>query len=320
MTSDEPVEGELVPIPPGPGGLATREPPKRDILCEAWLTAQKAHLTRVAYRLDIKTYFEFCDSIGRDPLNTFRLTVDQYRAELKDQNYAASTIARKLSSVSSFYAYCVTEAGSVVTSNPVANVKRPDVSDESETRGLTPDEVDALIDGCIATGTPHAIVIRLMIDTGLRVSEACGITTRDIEYEGGTMVVRVTRKGEKRQRIPVPDDVAKAIREMIGTRRGPVFVGKRNAVLTGARIAEALQEIARESGVEGRVHPHMLRHAAATQLLNDGVSLREVQDLLGHTDPKTTYRYDRARRRVVDSPVHRLAALRRSRKEDHANP
>jgi integrase/recombinase XerD len=320
----EPVEAELVPLPGNSGALAEREPVLRDVLREAWLTAQRSRHTRTAYRTDLNAFFAFCDRLGRDPLNTVRLTVDQYRAWLLDPDptrvhadgYNPATVARKIAAVSSFYDYCLAETTSAVMRNPATHAKRPEVANESETRGLSPDEIDKLIEACTRWKTPHALVIRLMIDTGLRVSEACRISTSNIEYEGGTMVVVVTRKGGKRQRIPVPDDIAEDINAMRGTRRGPIFVGARRAVLTGKRIAEALEVIANAAGIAGKVHPHMLRHAAATQLLNEGVHLREVQDLLGHSDPKTTYRYDRARRRVSDSPVHRLAATRRSRKTE----
>jgi integrase/recombinase XerD len=319
MEDAEPVIGEVVVIPTRPGQIVVPELPVRDMLLQTWLAAQRSPNTRDAYERDVRVWFAYCDRFGLDALAPYRVVVDQFRNWLlapdpdrkRTAPYADSTVARMMAACSSFYDYCLQESVPYVRDNPFGRARRPVVSTETEARGLSLDEIDALIAAAAEHPGPEGIMVRLLADTGLRVSEACSLTTDRLERQDGRLVMTVVRKGGRRQPIPIPEDIAQDIEAHVGTRRGPVFV-LRNRQVTRQQVGTALVKMAEAAGI-GHVHPHLLRHAVITQLLDADVSLRKVQDLAGHATPATTYRYDRARNRISESPVHDLAALRRHR-------
>lgn len=122
--------------------------------------------------------------------------------------------------------------------------------------------------------------------------------------------VRVTRKGGRRARLRLADDVLAALHDYLRGREGPVFIvaGRR---ITRQQVNRRLAKLARAADVElPRLHAHMLRHTAATLALTDPdnqTSLRDVQVMLGHRDPRTTANYDRAARDLERSAVNGVA-------------
>lgn len=320
MEAAETAIGELVPLTDTSGEIAVPELPIRDQLVMAWLLAQKSPDTRQAYRSDITGYFEFCDRQRVDPLGAPRLVVDGYRNWLTGpdptrkraaRGYSPASVARKLCAVSSFYDYVVAETP-WMTDNAARRANRPEVADESTTRGLDLEEARALLAAAGKIGGLDGALVHLLLGCGLRVSEACSAMTSDIEMERGIPVLTVTRKGGKRQRIAIPAPAAHALDRYLTTRRRedravPLFV-MNDRQITRQQAADALARVAARAGITERISPHSLRHAAATLMLDAGVPLRDVQRLLGHVDPRTTMRYDRARGDIVNSPVHVLAA------------
>jgi integrase len=165
-------------------------------------------------------------------------------------------------------------------------------------------------------------LVALMLSTGLRVSEVCHADTADLGRERGHRTLTVKRKGGRRQRIPLPEDAAAALEDYLAGRTGPLFLvaGVR---ITRHQVAYRLRKLATAAGIDPDlpISPHSLRHTATTQALDADESLRRVQVLMGHRDPRTTTRYDRARDNVDRSPVHALgAAYRRARKRRAATP
>jgi site-specific recombinase XerD len=300
------------------GALALPSTTVREQLAGAWLTAQLAENTRQAYQRDLHEYFAWCDGMKLDALTATRPMLDLYRRWLAEgehegrfhgkRSYADSTIARKLVVVSSFYEYCVGEVPHLVPTNPAKRVKRPKVADESMTPGLSADEVHALIAVADAYGTRESALVRLLVGTGLRVSEVVKADTGDLSVEQGRRVLLVTRKGGKRARVQVPPGAARAIDRYLGYRKGPLFLGHDGLRMSRKQMAYYLQKLAAAAGIE-TLSPHGLRHTAATLALNAGAPLRDVQVQLGHVDPKTTARYDRARRDLDNAASRALAAL-----------
>jgi integrase len=168
-----------------------------------------------------------------------------------------------------------------------------------------------LLEAASAHGVRINALILLLAMNGLRISEALGADVADLDTEREHRVLRITRKGGKRATVPLAPRAAAAIDDYLGDRAdGPLF-----ATASGGRLDQAvlwwllrrLAAIAVPSKA-GTIHPHDLRHSFVTLSLDAGVS-RDVQDAVGHADPRTTRRYDRARYSLDRHPTYLLAGF-----------
>ena len=143
----------------------------------------------------------------------------------------------------------------------------------------------------------------------MRISEATGADITDIGEEHGHRVLRVCGKGTKVVLIPLPPAVGRAIDQATGTRTaGPILLNSRGARMDRHAATRRLRRLAQTAGVPiARPHPHMLRHTFVTTMLDAGVDLRDVQIAARHAGPRTTMRYDRARKNLDRHPNYILA-------------
>lgn len=151
--------------------------------------------------------------------------------------------------------------------------------------------------------------IRLMVSTGVRVSELCKLRTSDVSQDGSSL--RIRGKGSRDRMVYVTNvDLCKGLQKLLSVRRrsfagsGPLFTNRRGGELKPQSFRSQLRAIAKGAGLERRVTPHMLRHTAATLLIENGVDIRIVQRLLGHSSIATTeiYTYvsDEALRKTLE--------------------
>ena len=255
-----------------------------------------------------------------DALSAARRHVDLWARSLDG---AASTKARRLSAVASFYKYASVE--NAVSASPVVHVKRPKVdSDHSTTRGLTEAEASALLDTAREDSPRAHALVSLLLLTGVRISEALNANVSDLQHDAGHRVLVVTRKGGKRQKIALPPRVVDALGQYVGTAEAegtalvasdqatadrPVFTTRKGKRWAPSEAFRTVQRLARLAGIEGAVSPHSLRHTHATLALQAGHTLADLQDSLGHADPRTTRRYDRARGRLERSSAYAVASV-----------
>ena len=150
---------------------------------------------------------------------------------------------------------------------------------------------------------------------GLRIFEATGADIADLGEEHGHRVLRVCGKGTKVALVPLPPAVGRAFDQAIGARAdGPILLNSRSARMDRHAATRRLRRLAETAGVRiTRLHPHMLRHTFVTTTLDAGVDLWDVQIAARHADPRTTMRYDRARKNLDHHPNYnpgRLHGLR----------
>jgi integrase/recombinase XerD len=270
----------------------------------AWRLAQTSPHTLRAYSRSMTDFCSWLDARGLDLLTVRRPVIDGYRHTLT--GLAPATVAAKLAALSSFYRYAIS-ADMIVGGNPVELVKRPKVdADHSSTEGLSRDQARSLLVAAQADGLRSHALVSLLLFTGIRLSEALNATTTDLGHDTGHRTLTVRRKGGKANKVVVPAPAVEALNAYHGTTGSELVAGTAAASLplfttaTGGRwnpseAFRTVQRLAKAAGVEGQISPHSLRHTFATIALDAGTTLHDLQDSMGHADPRTTRRYDRAR-------------------------
>lgn len=292
----------------------------------AWLVSVTSENTRSSYGSAVKDYLAWLDLDGLDLLDANRAVLNVYRLYLErtpskrtGKTPSSATVALKLSAISSFYAYMVQD--NYASTNPVSVIKRPKVSaDHSSTQGLTVGQAKALLE--VAKNTGHSsrayALIRLILNTGIRISEALEARMSDLGNDQGHRVLTVTRKGGERQKIVLNASAIQALEEYLGNDVSGSALATGNesdAFIFTTRDGEqwnrvdafkTIQQLASKAGIEGKISPHSLRHTFATVALDNDVELHNLQDSMGHADPRTTRRYDRSRNRLEKSASHKV--------------
>ncbi|WP_433358402.1 tyrosine-type recombinase/integrase [Micromonospora saelicesensis] len=305
---------------------------------EAWLRNRRlSEHTRDAYRRDVTGWLRWCAGHDLDPLRATFLHVNEYARALESSVDARSgrtltpaTVARRLSALSSWYDFLVKL--SAVPANPVSGADRPRVDrDHSATVGLTPEEVDALLSAADAdtgaTAVRNRAALALLADLGLRVGELISLDLTDLGTERGHRSVRFVGKGGKQRRRALTPGTGHAVDAYLAQRAattgvpvpqltGPLLVTASGARLDRHSVFRMVRRLARAAGIPAwaKLSPHSLRHAFATTARSEGVPLEDVQDAMGHADPRTTRRYDRDRHNLDRDPAYAVWAARSRRR------
>jgi len=259
---------------------------------------------------DLRCYLVWCTERGLDPLAARRAHLELYLRWMQEiRRFKPSTVSRRFSVAAGFYRTCVIDG--VLEHSPAEHVRRPTVPAESPTLGFTNLQFEALLTAARQSAHPCDFALVAMLGIlGLRIFEATGADIVDLAEEHGHRVLRVCGKGTKTVLIPLPPAVGRAIDRAIGARTsGPILLNSRGARMDRHAATRRLRRLAEAAGVPiTRPHPHMLRHTFVTTMLDAGVDLRDVQIAARHADPRTTMRYDRARKNLDRHPNYILAA------------
>jgi site-specific recombinase XerD len=296
---------------------AALNPPKGVSTTDALLRiALAAHLarykgtSRTHVESDLQVFLRWCDQVEVDVLAARRVDIELFVRWLQEvRRFRPSTVSRRLSVVVTFYRTCVIDA--VLDHSPAEYVRRPTVPAESPTLGLSHLQFEAMLTAARLSDNPFDFALVAMLGLlGLRIFEACGSTIADLGEEHGHRVLRVCGKGGKVVLVPLPPAVGRAIDRAVSERTaGPILLNRAGTQMDRHAATRRLKHLAKSAGVRmPRMHPHMLRHTFVTTMLDAGVPLRDVQIAARHADPRTTMRYDRARRNLDRHPNYILAA------------
>ena len=266
--------------------------------------------TRVHTESDLRAYLVWCRERGVEPLSASRAQIELYVRWMQEiRHLQPSTVSRRVSVMAGFYRTCVIDQ--VILASPADYVRRPNVPPESPTLGLSHLEFEAMLAASRASGNVYDFALVAMLGLlGLRIFEACGANIADLGEEHGHRVLKVHGKGGKIVLTPLPPAVQRAIERAIeGRAEGPILLNLRGTRMDRHAATRRLKHLADDAGVTvARMHPHMLRHTFVTTMLDAGVDLRDVQIAARHADPRTTMRYDRARKNLDRHPNYILAA------------
>lgn len=241
--------------------------------------------------------------------------IQQYIASLREREclnrkgkLSPATIQKRALAIRTFFTWAFKLK--LIPSNPTAPVKIPKAGRRLP-KALTPAQVSTLLGTPMSTRERAAIM--LILDSGLRLSEAANLELSDLDLERGIAHVR-HGKGDKERYVVFGDETRAALREWLNQRHASfgeqaVFTGLQGK-LTPMGLYKMIKRVAKRAGIA--LHPHMLRHTFATAYLDAGGSIVDLRDLLGHTDIKTTTIYlsvslDRLREKHKTlSPVSRM--------------
>ncbi len=252
--------------------------------------------TLSAYRRDLSRLRDYCDSL--EIVEWSALTshsVRGYVAWRHRKGAGGRTLQRELSALRSFFNYLMREQ--VVANNPGNDIPAPK-SEKRLPNALDVDKTTHLVEiqGDAPLVRRDRALMEIIYSCGLRLAEVVGLDTDSIDRHDAT--VRVVGKGSKARVVPVGREALKALDLWLKVRgqlapleQKALFVSQRGSRLSPRSVQQRLHEWGIKQGIEGRVHPHMLRHSFASHILESSGDLRAVQELLGHADIATTQIY-----------------------------
>ncbi len=256
-----------------------------------------AHTVK-SYRRDLSKLIEFCSVHAIDDITRLNQSLlRQWVAALSREKLSATSIQRHLSSARSLYKFLARTRSDL--DDPTAGVKAPRTP-RTLPQSLEPDQVNQLLNhhGETALMARDLAMAELLYSAGLRLSELVGANLNDLDRN--EKIITVIGKGQKTRVVPVGGPALAALAEWMKYRPmgdealgydSPLFVTQRGTRISPRAVQDRIRQLAIKHGMTQRVHPHVLRHAFASHLLESSGDLRAVQELLGHANIATTQIY-----------------------------
>jgi len=175
----------------------------------------------------------------------------------------------------------------------------PDRSGQGSPERLSSEEQEAFLNAAYDRDGRTGLMMRVLLETGARVSAFVKIRVEDISFRDLEIRLRET-KGDKPRDIPILSSLANELRLHVGEREtGWLFQSRQGGHYSKRRVQQIVKSVAEEAGIQNRVYPHLLRHTVAQRLADEGMREELLQQFLGHEAPETTQRYYEPKRRHV---------------------
>ncbi|MCB1213239.1 MAG: tyrosine recombinase XerC [Chlamydiia bacterium] len=230
-------------------------------------------------------------------------TIRKYLVAMQEEGLKSTTVGRRLSSLQSFFAHCMREGWAQL--DPVEGIERPRAT-KSLPHSLKYEQVEVLFeqpDTSDYLGLRDRAIIELFYSSGLRVSELVALNRDDIDR--GEMMIRIRGKGAKERCIPITDNalswVDRYLNDMerhldvdghsaeVDTKA--IFLNRHGTRITARSVDRNFQKYLKKSGLSDQITPHTIRHTIATHWLENGMDLKSIQAILGHTSVAATTIY-----------------------------
>jgi integrase/recombinase XerC len=251
--------------------------------------------TLKAYRGDLETFAVY---IGQRDLKAVdHVAIRGFLSHLYDKGLGKTSVARSLAALRSLYRWMAQEG--MVQQNPAALVSTPKLPKKLP-RVPTIEEMNTVLDGKMpeAASFPERdhLLFELLYGCGIRNSELVGINLDDIRLSNEAILIR--GKGKKERYVPFGDSVKSTLAAYLPARQKllkknmpGLLINQRGGRLTTRSVGRIVKKVAVAKGLSPDVHPHTLRHAFGTHMLEEGADLRAIQEMLGHERLSTTQRY-----------------------------
>ncbi len=285
---------------------------------KAWLQLEKSlsdnSVDAYLHDIDKLTAFLELHDLKKSPNDIDLKLLENFVKWIHELGMTATSQARIISGLRSFYKYCLLEQLSekdptVLLEAPKIRRKLPDT--------LSIVEIDAIIDAIdlsAAEGTRNKAIFETMYSCGLRVSELINLKISCLYLDVG--FVKVIGKGDKQRLVPIGSEAIKHIgiyknnvRNQMLIKKGKedfLFLNRRGSQLSRVMIFLILKELVKKAGIEKNVSPHTFRHSFATHLVEGGADLRAVQEMLGHESITTTEIYTHLDRDFLRSTLQQF--------------
>ncbi len=287
--------------------------------------------TIVGYKKDIEDFLAFLKNekmaAGLLKLRNSRVC-QNYVSYLSKQGLASTSIHRKISALSSFYAFLVKEE--IIKDNFFEDVETPKIPKRLP-KIIKENEVMMMFEACDLNnklGFRNYCILGCLYGCGLRVSELCNMQIKDIDFN--ERVINIRGKGNKDRVVIMYEELSIALKQYISTFRiellynsrdlenRHVFLNKNGTTLTRVGVRKILEKLVNDCGEMFHISPHVLRHSFATSLLNNGADMRSVQELLGHESLSTTQVYTHVSYEAVKKS-YSIAHPRATKIDDNGN-
>lgn len=242
--------------------------------------------TITAYKTDITQFF---DKVNKKESLVVRDDVLKYISLLNKEGYTSKSISRKLTAVKEYYKYLTVISDGKIN-NPTVLIKSPKLPTKVPVY-LEESEIEQMMELTKDNPRKH-LIISLLYYTGLRVSELCNLRAKDVSESS----LNVLGKGNKQRVLPTPIKLKDAISSLKKTLREDDYLFRSHISskkgITRDGVYKLIQEVGSKCGInKEKLHPHALRHSTATSMLNKGVDIRVIQEVLGHSNLSTTAIY-----------------------------
>jgi len=251
-----------------------------------------------AYSGDLAEFSAYAGVRGWGDID--HIAIRGFLSQLYEKGLGKTSVARALAAVRSLYRWLARE--SVVEQNPAKLVATPKLPKKLP-RVPTIEEMNSVLDGQMpevaAFPERDLLMLELLYGCGIRNSELTGINLDDIRLSSEAILIR--GKGKKERYVPFGDSVKGALVAYLPARlaalaetrknTAALLINRRGGRLTTRSVGRIIKKIAVAKGLSPDVHPHTLRHAFGTHMLEEGADLRAIQELLGHERLATTQRY-----------------------------
>jgi integrase/recombinase XerC len=251
-----------------------------------------------AYSGDLANFSAYAGSRGWK--NIDHIAIRGFLSQLYEKGLSKTSVARSLAAVRSLYKWLAREG--VVEQNPAKLVATPKLPKKLP-RVPTIEEMNSVLDGKMpevaAFPERDRLMLELLYGCGIRNSELTGINLDDVRLSAEAILIR--GKGKKERYVPFGGSATSALAAYLPARQaalaetrnktGALLINHRGGRLTTRSVGRIIKKIAVAKGLSPDVHPHTLRHAFGTHMLEEGADLRAIQELLGHERLATTQRY-----------------------------
>jgi integrase/recombinase XerC len=251
-----------------------------------------------AYSGDLDQFAAYAGSRGWREID--HVTIRGFLSRLYEKGLGKTSVARSLAAVRSLYRWLAQEG--MVEQNPAALVSTPKLPQKLP-RVPTIEEMNGVLDGempeIASFPERDRLMLELLYGCGIRNSELVGINLDDIRLTAEAVLIR--GKGKKERYVPFGDSARAALKVYLPVRQQmlaernknspSLLINRRGGRLTTRSVGRIIKKIAVAKGLSPDVHPHTLRHAFGTHMLEEGADLRAIQEMLGHERLSTTQRY-----------------------------